>query len=254
MRTKVTDADAARAHRPTRLAIVDDHRLSRDGLQDMLAEEPSLHVVWEATDGLEAVELCRRTRPDAVLMDLRMPRMDGLTATRAIKQEHPETCVLVLTIHEKPDFLLEALRAGAAGYILKDAHVDDVVSAIRRATSGESPLPPKLSTQLLRQLALEAGETLSKPGRAKLPYPLTPREVEVLELLALGKTNREIAQDFMITVGTVKNHVEHLTRKLEVSDRTQAVVRALELGVISLPTGRDLRLLPAAPTGSTVGT
>jgi DNA-binding NarL/FixJ family response regulator len=102
-------------------------------------------------------------------------------------------------------------------------------------------------------LTLEAGEALSKPGRAELPYPLTPREVEVLDLLALRKTKREIVQDFVISVGTVKNHVEHLTRKLEVSDRTQAVVQALEIGITSLLTGRDLRLLPAAPTGSTLG-
>ena len=166
--------------------------------------------------------------------------MDGLAATREIKREHPKTSVLVVTTHENPDYLLEALRAGAAGYVLKDATQDDLVSAIRRVLSGESPLDEDLAANLLRRLAAEtrggsSGDPAPKKPRAVLPQPLTPREIEVLGRLALGRTNREIAGDFVISAGTVKNHVEHVIAKLGVSDRTQAVVRALEMGIIDFP-------------------
>jgi DNA-binding NarL/FixJ family response regulator len=226
--------------RVARLVLADDHELARDGLRDMLADVPDVEVVGEAADGREALELCRRVRPDLVLMDLRMPRMDGLDATRAIKRELPETSVLVLTLHENPDYLLQALQAGAAGYILKDAAQDEVLSAIGGVLSGESPLAPELAARLLRRFATEMREPANglQPSqrRALMPEPLTPREIEVLELLALGKTNRQIAEEFVLSVGTVKNHVEHIIGKLGVSDRTQAVVQSLELGIISFPT------------------
>ena len=226
-------------HTPARLAVVDDHALSRAGLRDMLDDVREFEIVGEASDGLEALELCRRARPDLVLMDLRMPRMDGLAATRAIKQDYPEISILVMTMHENPDYLLGALRAGAAGYILKGADYYDVVYAIKQVLSGESPLAPELAAQLLRRLALEAQEEpVGNPPELKHPklsQPLTPREIEVLEQLAQGKTNRQIAEEFVVSVGTVKNHVEHLIGKLGVSDRTQAVVQALELGIISFP-------------------
>jgi DNA-binding NarL/FixJ family response regulator len=226
--------------RPARLVLVDDHELARDGLQDILTDVPDVEIVGEAADGREAIELCRRVRPDLVLMDLRMPRMDGLEATREIKREHPKIGVLVMTMHENPDYLLEALRAGAAGYILKDADQDDVVSAIRRVLSGEYPLAPELATQLLRRLALEererGGNSQGIRERRGGPYtePLTPREREVLGLMKLGYTNRHIAQTLVISQGTAKNHVEHIIQKLGVSDRTQAVVKALELGILEL--------------------
>lgn len=234
------DAEALIPERePAQLVLVDDHHPFRAGLRDMLDDVPGLEIIGEAADGREAIELCRRVQPDLVLMDLRMPRMDGLAATQAIKEECPKAIVLVMTMHENPDYLLQALRAGAAGYILKDATYDEVVSAIREVLSGESPLAPKLATRLLRRLALEGAqepaETQLESTRAALLQSLTPRELQVLELLAIGKTNREIAEDFTISRGTVKNHVEHIMTKLGVSDRTQAVVRALELRIISFP-------------------
>jgi DNA-binding NarL/FixJ family response regulator len=234
------EAATFRDYGPARLAIVDDHELSRAGVRAMLMDVDDFEIVGEAKDGLEALELCKRAHPDLVLMDLRMPRMDGLSATRSIKEEHPEISVLVMTMHENPDYLLRALRAGAAGYILKDADYEDVVSAIKRVLSGESPLAPELAAQLLRRIALEvrepeAGGTSPELKRAILVQPLTPRETEVLEHLAQGKTNRQIADEFVISIGTVKNHVEHLISKLGVSDRTQAVVKALQLGIISFP-------------------
>ena len=222
-----------------RIVLVDDHELARDGLRDMFADVPDVEVVGEAADGREALELCRRVEPDLVLMDLRMPRMDGLAATRAIKRELPKTSVLVMTMHENPDYLLEALRAGAAGYVLKDAAQDEVLGAVGEVLSGESPLAPALAARLLRRLATEVRESpnshLPNYKSARITEPLTPREIEVLELLAQGKTNRQIAEDFVLSVGTVKNHVEHIIAKLGASDRTQAVVLALELGIISFP-------------------
>ncbi len=224
--------------RSSRIVIVDDHDFVRDGINVMLSYERDFLIVGEAENGREALELCRRAGPELVLMDVRMPEMDGLTATRAIKHEFPTISVLMLTMHENQDYLLEAIRAGAAGYVLKDAPQHELATAIRRVLGGETTLDRKLSTKLLQRLATEAPDPPDippEPERAKLPQPLTPRELQVLELLALGQTNRQIAEGFVISMGTVKNHVEHIIAKLEVSDRTQAVVRALRLGIISFP-------------------
>ena len=222
------------------IVIVDDHDLARDGLKDMLSDEPDLEVVGEAENGLQAIALCSRIRPDLVMMDVRMPEMDGLAATRGIKQSHPRTSVLMMTMHENPDYMFEALKAGAAGYVLKDATQDDVTAAMRQVLSGGSVLEPELSARLLRRLVAESTEReerLSKPPCADeraLVAPLTPREREVLGLVKLGMTNRQIAAKLVISVGTVKNHVEHIIQKLGTSDRTQAVVRALKLGILDL--------------------
>lgn len=222
-----------------RLVIVDDHLLVRSGLRSMLEDEESFEIVGEASDGREALVLCSRLRPDLVLMDVRMPKMDGLEATRIIKQEYPEISVLIVTMHESPDYLLEALKAGAAGYVLKDISSEGLIVAARKVLEGESPLNRDLATELLRRIAEEnrvSGRGMTDRSQIdQLPYPLTPREIEVLKLMALGQTNREISQNFVISVGTTKNHVEHIIAKLAVSDRTQAVVRALKLGIIDFP-------------------
>jgi DNA-binding NarL/FixJ family response regulator len=222
--------------RPVRLILADDHHLVRKGFRGLVADEPDLEVVGEASNGREALELCRRLRPDLVLMDVRMPEMDGLEATRAIKSEYPDIGVLVVSMHENPDYLLQAVDAGAAGYVLKDDPADRLINAIRRTLNGESPLNQELATQLLRRLAEEKRQgpdpTLSK-SREPLREALTPREAEVLGLLATGKTNQQIAQTLVISKGTVKVHVERIIRKLEVSDRTQAAVRAIELGLLT---------------------
>src|SRR5919107_292995 len=220
---------------PMRIIITDDHALVRDGLRSMLDDEPGLEVVGEAANGQEALELCRSLKPDLVLMDVRMPEMDGLEATRAIKQELPSTSVLMVTMHENPDYLLEALNAGAAGYVLKGASGDRLVNAINRTLKGESPLNQELAAQLLRRLADKSGNQAQPPPQPQsrenqLAQELTPREYEVLGLLARGQSNPEIAETLTISRSTVKVHVERIIRKLEVSDRTQAAVRALELG------------------------
>jgi DNA-binding NarL/FixJ family response regulator len=219
---------------PTRLAIVDDHELARESLQNMLADEPDIEIVGEAANGRQALLLCSRLRPDLILMDVRMPEMDGLAATEEIKERYPETSVMMLTMHENPDYLLEALKAGAAGYVLKDAPQDDIIEAVRRVRNGESPLDPELAARLLRRLASEGEMRRGTRGPHDAVESLTPRELEVLGLMKLGRTNRQIAADLVISLGTAKNHVEHIISKLGVSDRTQAVVKALELGILGL--------------------
>jgi DNA-binding NarL/FixJ family response regulator len=229
---------------PFRLLIAEDHSLVREGLRAMLASEPDLTVVGEAENGREAVEACRSLEPDLVLMDVRMPEMDGMEATRAIKAARPETSVLVVTTHRNPDYLLEAVRAGAAGYVLKESTKRELLGAVRKVLGGESPLDQDLAMQILRRVAEKdaagrrpphepAPEPIpGGPVAPPVPHGLTPRELEVLRRLAAGKTNRSIAQELYISLSTVKRHVERIISKLGVSDRTQAAVRAVELGVL----------------------
>jgi DNA-binding NarL/FixJ family response regulator len=248
---------------PARLLIADDHALVREGLRTMLSGEEGLRVVGEANDGAEALSLCRELSPDLILMDVRMPVMDGLEATRRIKEEMPHTSVVMVTMHENPDYLFEAVKAGAAGYVLKDASGERLLGAVRRTLEGESPLNQELAMQLLVRLARERGEGESRAsdpqrleaeadagGEEDIHAPeagaedvgerdetervetLTPREIEVLTLLSQGQTNPQIAQNLMVSRGTVKIHVQHIISKLGVSDRTQAAVRAIEAGVI----------------------
>ena len=221
------------------LVIVDDHELTRQSLRNMLSDEPNIEGVVEAANGREALLLCSRLRPDLVLMDVRMPEMDGLVATREIKQKHPQISVMMLTMHENPDYLLEAIKAGAAGYVLKDASQEEIIEAVHQVHRGESPLDVKLAARLLKRLAADIGRGKDTPraevGRAHRASTVTPRQLEVLELMLRGKANRQIARELSISPGTVKVHVEHIIAKLEVSDRTQAVVRALQLQILELP-------------------
>ena len=228
---------------PARVLIADDHDLVREGLRAVLAGEEDLRVVGEARDGQEALRMCRSLKPDLVLMDVRMPKSDGLEATRAIKEEMPKVSVVMVTMHENPDYLLEAIRAGAAGYILKDAEGERLVGAVRRTLNGESPLAQELAMQLLVRMVNETREDgPPSPGanedQETLSCGITQREVEVLRLLAKGRTNPEIAQELEISRGTVKIHVQHIIAKLGVSDRTQAAVRAIELGLLHPETPR----------------
>jgi DNA-binding NarL/FixJ family response regulator len=252
---------------PARLLIADDHALVREGLRTMLSGEEGILVVAEANDGKQALSLCRELSPDLVLMDVRMPVMDGLEATRRIKSEMPKTSVVMVTMHENPDYLFEAVKAGAAGYVLKDASGERLLGAVRRTLEGESPLNQELAMRLLVRLARERGEggsgensshesgagmggeeaneEILASGAASEEKEsaggedederiesLTPREIEVLTLLSQGQTNPEIAQQLTVSRGTVKIHVQHIISKLGVSDRTQAAVRAIEAGVI----------------------
>lgn len=231
----------ARAPAP-RLLLVDDHAVMRAGLRFVLEAKTALAVAGEASDGEEAVALCRKLRPDVVLMDITMPKMDGIEATRRIKAEMPETAVLVLTSHVAEDLLMEAVAAGAAGYVLKGSGYQEVVGAVEAVLGGETPLDQGLAMRLLRRLSEPAnGLVAGPPAGGSAPQgvaagpgenPLTPRETEVLRLLSTGKTNRQMATELHLSLSTVKRHVERIISKLEVSDRTQAAVKAIELGIV----------------------
>jgi DNA-binding NarL/FixJ family response regulator len=218
------DPQLIRSRGVARLLVADDHDLARAGLRSLLSGERGLEVVGEAASGQEALVLCRRLEPDLVLMDVRMPDLDGLSVTRAIKREAPSTSVILFTMYQKPDYLLEALKAGVAGYLLKGSTKREIITAVRQVLSGESLLHPDLVLKLLEQMS-------TKPPGNGGASQLTQRERDVLRLVALGQTNREIADTLGLTVSTVKTHVEHVIGKLGVSDRTQAAVRAIELGL-----------------------
>jgi two-component system response regulator DegU len=219
--------------RSSRLVIADDHPLFRAAIRQILGGWPDLVVVGEASDGREAVKLCQRLQPDLVLMDLRMPEMNGFEATREIKRESPSTVVLALTAFGEPESLLEALEAGASGYVLKDSSPQRIVGAIRRVLDGESPLNQEVAMELLSHMIEERYQNEKSAPKLSLPTPLSPREMEVLELLARGQSNRQIAGDLSISTSTVKNHVHHIIKKLGVSDRVQAAILALDHKLIS---------------------
>jgi two-component system, NarL family, response regulator LiaR len=236
----------SREHEPSRIVIADDHPLYRSALRQTVDMQPDLEVVGEAQNGREALDLCRRLHPEVVLMDVRMPEMDGLMATRAIKLELPGTIVLMLTAFEDPNYLSEALKSGAAGYVLKQSGSQEIIDAIRKVLDGEFALDQELATSLLRRLLAEVSkepepaaslasspvESLEEHQRAPLLESFTEREVEVLRLVARGHTNQEIAQSLLVSVSTVKKYVHNIISKLEVSDRTQAAIRAIELGLL----------------------
>jgi DNA-binding NarL/FixJ family response regulator len=184
---------------PAQILIADDHELVRDGFKHMLAYEEDLEVVGQASNGREVVELCRCVKPDLVLMDVRMPEMDGLEATRAIKAEQTSVSVLIITTYKNPDYLLEAIEAEAAGYILKDAPNRQLINAIRRVLEGEAPLNQELALQLIQRLSSKASQPVKRPPASKR---LTSRELEVLRLLAEGETNQDIAKNLHITRAT----------------------------------------------------
>jgi DNA-binding NarL/FixJ family response regulator len=202
--------------------ICDDHPVVRAGVRGMLSGEPGFEVSAEAADGLEAVELAARHRPDVVLMDLRMPRMDGVAATEKIRAGNPATQVLILTTYESDADILRAVEKGAAGYLLKDAPREELFGAIRAAAEGKSPLAPAVAARLVERLRTPPEETLSA------------REIEVLELVAKGTSNKQIAKELWISETTVKTHLLHVFDKLGVTDRTAAVTEALRRGVIRL--------------------
>jgi len=239
-RREMTDTESVAA----RVIIADDHPLFRSALVNLVSRIADLEVVAEANYGQEAVDLSRRLRPELVLMDLKMPNVDGLQAIRTIKRELPRTVVLVLTVYEDYRYLAEALKAGASGYLLKTASPQQIIDTVCGALDGEFPLDQELATELLLRLTKEKreGQEPSSPGPGapphqrpmpSLPRELTPREVEVLRLLALGRTNQQIAKELLISTSTVKSHIQRILPKLGASDRTQAAVIACEMGLVS---------------------
>jgi DNA-binding NarL/FixJ family response regulator len=214
-----------------RLLLVDDQALFREGLRILLSVHRDLEVVGEAANGKEAVELAADLKPDVVLMDLRMPVLDGVGATRLVRQEHPQTAVIVLTTFDDDENVFEALRAGAAGYLLKDVSSDKLVEAIHAAARGESFLHPSVAAKVIAEFTRISGQP-ARPGAQPLVEPLSERELEILAIMATGATNREIAGQLYIAEGTVKNHVTNILGKLDARDRTQAVLKARQLGIL----------------------
>lgn len=217
---------------PIKVLIADDHALLREGLRQVLQMEPDIQVVGEARTGEEAVRKTSQLRPDIVVMDINLPDISGIEATRRIKETSPQTGVLVLTIHDQEEYLLEAIGAGASGFVLKDVEPRTLVDAIRLCCRGEGYVHPTLSARALSWRGRRRERWT--PVGSGIPEPLTRREFEVLQLVAEGVSNREIGQRLFISEKTVKNHITSIFRKLGVTDRTQAVIHAIREGWVKV--------------------
>ena len=214
----------------TRVMLVDDHELVRQGIAAMLTGAGDVQVVAVARTGREALEVARRELPDVVLMDVRMPDMDGLEATRKLKEERPRTAVVMLTMHDNPSYLRDAVRAGAAGYLLKDVSKDELVDAIRQVATGGAFIESQMLKGMLSEMKPQGGAAPSPAAKN-----LTKREREILAFVAEGMSNREIAEKLVLSPETVKSHVAAILEKLNVSDRTQAAIYAVRNGLVETP-------------------
>jgi NarL family two-component system response regulator LiaR len=212
---------------PIRVLIADDHAIVRKGLRALLATESDIQVVGEAGDGAEAVAQVRALHPDVILMDLVMPRLDGIEATRQIIEQHPRAHILVLTSFAADDQVFPAIKAGALGYLLKDSGPDQLVQAIHQVYRGEPSLEPAIARKVLYELS-------HPPKQPATPDPLTQRELDILRLVAQGHSNREIAELLVIAEMTVRTHVSNILSKLHLASRTQAALYALREGLASL--------------------
>ena len=216
-----------------RVVLADDQPLVRSGLRVIMADYPDLEVVGEAATGAEAVQLVRDASPDVVVMDIRMPGMDGIEATRLITAGPATTRVLVLTTFDEDDHVYGALRAGASGFVVKDMALDDILAAIRVVASGDALIAPSVTRRLIADFI---GRPAAVPERSPGPVEgITEREREVLTLVGRGRSNTEIAEDLFITVATAKSHVSRLLTKLGARDRVQLVITAYETGLVTLP-------------------
>jgi len=213
-----------------RVLIVDDQRLMRDGLRTLIELESDLDIAGEAEDGLRAITAYRDLGPDIVLMDVRMPNLNGVEATRRIKAHWPEANILILTTFDDDEYIFEALRAGASGYLLKDVSGKELADSIRTVANGGTLIAPSVARKVVSEFAR------LKPASAEtadsLPEPLSNRETEILQVLAQGHTNKEIADQLYLAEGTVKNYVTSILQKIGARDRTQAAIRAKELGLL----------------------
>ena len=215
---------------PIRILLVDDQRLMREGLRILLELEPDLKIVGEATDGQSALEAYAELKPDVVLMDVRMPGMDGVEATWRLHERWPEARVIILTTFDDDEYVFEGLRAGARGYLLKDVSGHDLADAVRTVAAGGALIEPSVARKVVAEFARMAAPV--RPPDAGLAEPLSEREEEILRLVARGLSNREIADRLCLAPGTVKNYVTTILQKLGARDRTQAALRARELGLL----------------------
>ena len=213
-----------------KILLVDDQPLFREGLRTVLSLHSDFEVVGEAANGSEAIRLTRSLLPSVVLMDLQMPILDGVSATRRLHEEQPSCRVIVLTTFDDDEMVFDGLRAGAVGYLLKDVPSEELAEAIRAAARGESFLQPSVAAKVVAEFARLSGRTAAVMD--SLIEPLSERELEILRLIARGTSNREIASGLFIAEGTVKNHVTNILAKLGVRDRTQAAIKAKDIGLV----------------------
>ncbi len=213
-----------------RVLIADDHTVVREGTRQILEQEPDLKVVAEAADGDEAVKLTGSSKPDVAIIDISMPRVDGIEATKQIKALYPQVAVLILTAYDDDQFVFSLMEAGAAGYLLKSVRGSELVDAVRAVYSGESVLHPSIARKVLNRFV----PSLGKGQRQEPPETLSQREMEVLQLATQGLSNQDIAGKLSLSLRTVQAHLGHIFNKLRVSSRTEAVVRALKEGWITL--------------------
>ena len=216
-----------------RVLLVDDHPLVRDGIASLLRAR-GLEVVGEASDGLEALYKARLLRPDVILMDIRMPGLNGLEATRLIKTELPEIKIVMLTVSDEDQDLFEAIKSGAEGYLLKSMHADEFFTLLESIERGEIPIPPSMASRILNEF-VRHGRRSSPPDNASDRESLTERETEVLQLVVQGFSNREIANTLTISENTVKFHLKNILAKLHARNRAEAVAYALQTGLVQVP-------------------
>jgi NarL family two-component system response regulator LiaR len=210
-----------------KVLIVDDHAVVREGLRSLISYEPGISVVDEAEDGIKAVFKARQHRPDVILLDLVMPRQDGLETINQLQAEFPNSHILVLTSYAEDDKVFAAIKAGALGYLLKDSAPEELLKAIREVHQGQSSLHPTIARKLVREISQQSNLPLSED-------PLTPREMEVLKLVAKGMSNQAISDQLFISVQTVRTHVSNILSKLHLANRTQAALYALREGITNL--------------------
>ncbi|MBC7235275.1 MAG: response regulator transcription factor [Chloroflexi bacterium] len=221
---------AGNVERPLRILLADDHVLVREGTRQILEREPDMEVVAEANDGRETVMLVERERPDVAIVDISMPVMNGIEATKEIKRISPKTAVLVLTAYDDDQYVFAILEAGAAGYLLKNARGSVLIDAVRRVHEGESVLHPAIASKLVRRVRQEEASSSDVGGTEAL----TEREMDVLRLAAKGLSNREIADELVVSPRTVQSHMANIFNKLQVGSRTEAVMVGLRKGWIEL--------------------
>jgi len=215
-----------------RVLIVDDHTVVRDGLNALLSAEPGFEVVGSAADGIEAVALVQQLDPDVILLDLVMPRMDGVQATIEIKRTNPDARILVLTSFAENHQVFSAIKSGAIGYLMKDTSSEDLIQAIRDTYHNKPALQPEIARKLMRDIQ-------SQVGQESLVNTLTEREIEILQQVALGKTNQEIAEELFLSERTVRTHITNILAKLRLSNRTQAALYALREGIAHMRYVKD---------------
>ncbi len=213
-----------------RILIADDHAVLREGMRNLLEREKDFEVVGEAGDGEEAVRLGSELEPDLVIMDIVMPKLSGIEATKLIKQASPSTAVLVLTAYNDIRYIIGLLEAGACGYLLKSARSNEIVGAIRAVRSGESVLDPAVTHKLLQRVV----GLVKEPGEVQTSGQLTPREIEILRLAAKGMSNKDIADELFLSLRTVKAHLTNIFNKIGVGSRTEAIIKGLREGYITL--------------------